>query len=132
MANEQNLIPLNQRRKEDAKRIQRMGADALNEQKRQRKRFREYLEDAVSFKVENSNGEEFTALEVIVKKVIQKAVNEIDLATIKFIVDMLGETPSQRMDFTSNGSTIGSPYRDMPRSEINKMIKRLVENAKKK
>jgi hypothetical protein len=131
MANEQNLIPINKRSKEDAKRIQRMGADACNEKKRKRKLFREYLEDAVGAEVTDSNGNKYTTLEVMVKKTIQKAVNELDLPTIKFIVEMLGEAPTQKVDVTSEGKSL-TPYRDMSRSEINKRIKQLMQNAKKK
>jgi hypothetical protein len=36
MANEQNLIPLNKRSKEEAKRIRRMGAETFNEKKQPR------------------------------------------------------------------------------------------------
>jgi hypothetical protein len=131
MANEQNLIPFNKRSKEDAKRIQRMGADAMHEKKRKRKLFREYLEDAVGTEVTDSNGNKYTTLEVMVKKTIQKAVNELDLPTIKFIVEMLGESPTQKVDVTSDGKTL-APYEGLSKAEIIKRINQLQTNRKKK
>jgi hypothetical protein len=119
------------RSKEDAKRIRQLGADAMHEKKRKRKLFREYLEDAVGTEVTDSNGNKYTTLEVMVKKTIQKAVNELDLPTIKFIVEMLGESPTQKVDVTSDGKTL-APYEGLSKAEIIKRINQLQTNRKKK
>ena len=95
MANEDNLVPLNQRSKEEAKEIQTAGGIARGKQRTEQKTMREWAKifGAIPVKVKAQDGTEVdsTTLGSIVAVQMQKATKG-DTKAAKFVSDLLGET----------------------------------------
>lgn len=94
MANEENLIPLNERSKEEARKIQTAGGIARGQQRRDRKTMREWAEafGNTSMKVKLPDGTEAdtTLLGNIVAAQMAKATKG-DTKAAKFVADLMGE-----------------------------------------
>jgi lysozyme family protein len=131
MANEQNLKPFNKMRREDAVRIQRLGADACNAKKRERKTMLESLEDLLSKPIKDKDGNERLPLSAISIRLLHNAINKGDTKAIELILAIIGESPTQKVDVTSDGKTL-APYEGLSKAEIIKRINQLQTNRKKK
>lgn len=98
MANEENLIPLNERTKEAAKAIQVAGGIARGKQQTEQKTMREWARifGAVPVKIKAQDGSdvETTTLGNIVAAQMQKATRG-DTKAAKFVADLLGETAGE-------------------------------------
>ncbi len=94
MANEQNLIPLNQRTKEEAKAIQEAGGKARGEQHRKAKSMREWAKvfGAMPVKVKGPDGSltDSDTLGAIMAAQMAKA-SKGDTKAAKFVAELLGE-----------------------------------------
>lgn len=95
MANEDNLVPLNQRSKEEAKEIQTAGGIARGKQRTEQKTMREWARvfGAIPVKVKTPDGKETdtTTLGSIVAAQMAKATRG-DTKAAKFVSELLGET----------------------------------------
>ena len=106
MANEKNLIPLNQRTKEQQREIQSAGGKARAERARERKAMKETAETVLSMpmgkgKVKSIEdiksylelkGKNLTVQETIILKQVEKAIKG-DLKAAEFLRDLVGEKP---------------------------------------
>lgn len=93
MANEQNLIPFNERTEKEQREIARQGGIKSGEVRRIRKSFKE------SFVEELSQG---TSQAEIIKAVLEKA-KQGDIQSAVFIRDTIGEKPTDKVE--QNGKT---------------------------
>ena len=102
MANEKNLKPYQKgRSKEEAAKSGRMGGIASGKARRERKTAREFAEAALNAEVtDKSTGKKVVVKDVIVQKLIARAVQDNDLNTVKYIFELIGEAPSQKVEVT--------------------------------
>ena len=91
---EENLIPLNERSKEEAKAIQYAGGVARGKQRTAEKTFKHFLQIALAQTIKNGQGEEKEIKEAIMLKVIQRALKG-DQKAIEYITKMIGEDVGQ-------------------------------------
>lgn len=101
MANEQNLIPLTERSKEDAKRIQQMGGYAAAESRRRKKSLKEAADLFLSLPVADKKAwnklsvagvdpEDIDNQMAVIAGLTAKAIKG-DAKAAKVLVDLLGE-----------------------------------------
>ena len=101
MANEQNLIPLNQRSQRERKEIASMGAKAANKAKKQKKLFKDMMNTYLGMDVSNAETwnelsaagippDEINNKAVIVKRLCDNAQTG-DVPAIKLVMSMIGE-----------------------------------------
>jgi hypothetical protein len=117
MANEKNLITLDKRSKESARKIQQMGGKARGRQQTEEKHARF---------VATKDGKKIMFKEALLTKLRNAAFETLDLASIKYLFEMSGEAPAQQIDMTTN-----NPDSGLTRKEIMAEIQRLQANRKK-
>lgn len=107
MSNEENLIPLNHRTKEEQRKIQSAGGKARAKKARERRAMREVAESVLSMPMEkgklksvddiknylDTKDKNLTVQEIIILKQIEKAI-EGDLKSAEFLRDLVGEKPT--------------------------------------
>ena len=118
MTNEQNLIPLNKRTKNDQRKIAKKGGKKSGESRRNKKTLRELLEIALSLKDEFS-GEELKF--ELVKSLIEQAIKG-NIKAFEVIRDTIGEKPTDKQNVTYTQPQI------VVRTEEDKMV---LENLSK-
>lgn len=126
MANEENLIPLNKRSKEAAKVIQKKGGDARGRQLKQEKTMREIAKQLMNAEIKTKSGKPVSFKEALFTKLRNHAFETLDLNTIKYLVELLGEGPAQQIDITTAGEAIMDN-----RKELLAAISRLQQGRKK-
>lgn len=105
MANEQNLIPLNKRGKEEAKRIRRMGQAAQQKKRRARKTARECAEIYLSLPVsdlrkwnklarEGVDPEDVDNMMLMIAGAV-RAAQEGDVSALREVLRIIGEDKAQ-------------------------------------
>ncbi|MDY5968640.1 MAG: KGG domain-containing protein [Bacteroidales bacterium] len=91
MAGKDNLIPMSQRSKEEARECGRKGGKASGRVRREKREFKELLELALSQVVTNkATGEKASRKEVAAIRVAEKCTNG-DLKAITLAAELLGE-----------------------------------------
>ena len=105
MANEQNLIPLNKRGKEEAKRIRRMGQAAQQKKRRARKTARECAEIYLSMPVsdlrkwnklarEGVDPEDVDNMMLMIAGAV-RAAQEGDVSALREVLRIIGEDKAE-------------------------------------
>lgn len=124
MANEKNLKPFDSNQsREEAKRNGRKGGIASGESKRAKKTLREYLTAALDAKT-SVNGEETSIKDAMMRSLVVNAVKNNDLAAIKYIAELIGEAPTQRIEVTGkDGKDI--IQKDLSRDEARELVKEM-------
>lgn len=92
MVNEKNLVPQNKRTKEEQREIARKGGIASGAKRRKLKTLREYVTAALGAKT-SINGEETSIKDAMMRLLVINAVKNNDLAAIKYIAELIGESP---------------------------------------
>jgi len=92
VANEQNLIPFNERTPEERREIAKKGAEATNKLKRERKTFKE----ALLLALETKKGDK-TIQEIGIDSLMEKYMNG-DLSTFIEIRNTIGEKPKEKIE----------------------------------
>ena len=98
MANEKNLVSLKDRTTSEKREIATKGGKASGEVRRERKALRELMQIALDTPVK-AGGKDITAREAMTLKLMQEAL-EGDLASIKYIAELIGEAPAQKVEVT--------------------------------
>lgn len=119
MANEQNLKPQNKRTKSEQREIAKKGGIASGKARLAKKTAREYAIAALEATTKDNEGKLITLKDVMIQKVIAKAIKDSDLNAVKYIVELIGESPSQKIEVT------GKDGKDLINHEVSK------EEAKK-
>lgn len=111
MANEQNLTQKGKRLStEEAQRLARRSVEARREKKQMVKSAREFAIAALNAVAEDKNGKKFVVKDAMIKKLIARALEDTDLNAIKYLLELIGESPAdenQKADennIASNGS----------------------------
>lgn len=97
MANEQNLIPNEQRTPSERRENARKAGIASGEARRRRKAFSEAFDMLLQKEFTAQNGDVLTGVEAIAAKTFQAAMNG-DLKAMQIIRDTVGEMPVQRVE----------------------------------
>ena len=130
--NKQNLkIPTS----EEARKNGRKGGLASVEARRKAKSAREFAEAALNAEVEDKKtGIKVVAKDAIIQGLIYKAINDKDLNTVKYIFELIGESPTQKLDVTTNGMDIGTQLIFSPTPLTEKDIQEIkdIQNGAKK
>lgn len=101
MANEKNLKPFDKTQsREEAKKNGKKGGIASGKARLAKKTAREYAIAALEGVVKGKDGTKTTVKDVMIQKLIAKAVSESDLNAIKYIVELIGESASQKIEVT--------------------------------
>lgn len=91
MANDENLIPLNKRNKEEAKKIQLAGGIARGKQRTEEKTFKQLVKLALGEYLEKKHkGKEITIQQGIVLKALQQCLNG-DAKARDWVTKVIGE-----------------------------------------
>ena len=115
MANEKNLKPFDKTQsREEAKKNGKKGGIASGKARLAKKTAREYAIAALEGVVKGKDGTKTTVKDVMIQKLIAKAVGESDLNAIKYIVELIGESASQKIEVT------GKDGKDLINREISK------------
>lgn len=118
MANDENLIPLNDRSKEDAKRIRSLGGKARAQQKKEQKVFEAFqltsarvlgniqnpcLENYAKYLKSLSEKEDLTAAEA---KILKEG--------LEFLRDSSGQKPTDKQEITGDVSVMPTTFNILP------------------
>lgn len=121
MANEQNLKPA--RSTEEARERGRKGGIASGKARREIKTLREYLQKALAGEIE-IKGEKTSLKDAMMQSLVVNAVKNNDLASIKYIAELIGEAPTQRIEVTGkDGKDI--MQKDLSRDEAMELVKEM-------
>lgn len=105
MANEQNLTQKGKTLStEKAQRMAKLSAEA----RRQKKSAREFALAALNAVAEDKNGKKFVVKDALIKKLIARALEETDLNSIKYLLELIGESPADENQKAEENS-ISSP-----------------------
>ena len=95
MANEQNLTQKGKRlNTEEAQRLARRSVEARREKKQMVKSAREFAIAALNAVAEDKNGKKFVVKDAMIKKLIARALEDTDLNAIKYLLELIGESPA--------------------------------------
>ena len=85
---------------EEARKNGKKGGIASGKARLAKKTAREYAIAALEGVVKGKDGNTTTVKDVMIQKLIAKAVSESDLNAIKYIVELIGEAASQKIEVT--------------------------------
>lgn len=109
MANEKNLEQHKIRTTSEAREKGRKGGIASGQKRRELKTLREYVTAALGAKT-NINGEETSIKDAMMRSLVINAVKNNDLAAIKYIAELIGESPAQKIELTGkDGKDLNQP-----------------------
>lgn len=92
---------------EDRREIARKGAEATNKILKQRKTMKEMLDILLSKDIKTAGGENTNALEVMMTKLVQEAMNG-SIKAITIIRDTIGEKPVEMIQFNPTQDDINN------------------------
>jgi hypothetical protein len=107
-----NLKPI--RSEEEARIKGKKGGTASGKARLAKKTAREYAIAALEGVTKDKEGKSITIKDVMIQKLIAKAVSEADLNAIKYIVELIGESPSQKIEVT------GKDGKDLLQKDLSK------------
>jgi hypothetical protein len=100
MANNENLKPLNERCKEDAKKIRSKGGKARAAKIKEKKTMKEMLDYLLEKEIANKSGEKASTQEAISIALIKQALNG-NVKAYEVIRDTIGEKPTEKQEITN-------------------------------
>lgn len=95
MANEQNLIPLNERTQRERKEIAAKGADATNKVRREKKDMAYFAKVMLDEIIHDKKGVEIPTRYAMLKSVLKKVLKDGDVNAFKTITAQAGEQPKE-------------------------------------
>lgn len=110
---------------ENASRMQAKGVSVRRERAALRKDARIFAEAALNANVtDKSSGKKIVVKEAIIQRLVARAIQEADLQTIKYLFELIGEGPSQKLEIT--GKDGGRLFNEEPlsRKEAAEMLNR--------
>lgn len=107
MANEQNLIPFDQRTENEQREIRSKGGKASGQSRREKKLFKDLFKEMLDDTETDLDGEIMVTRKAVVKKAVKYLTDpNIDLdakdyvKVMEFIRDTIGEKPSDKVDLS--------------------------------
>lgn len=99
---------------------------ASGEKRAQRKSVREFAEAALNAEVtDKSTGRKVIVKDAIIQKLITRAIQDTDLNTVKYLFELIGENPAQKMEITGAEGKDLIPSKPLSKSEIRKLMQEL-------
>lgn len=125
MAKEENLKPVTQRSKAEAREISRKGGIKSGEARRAKKTMREMLKYLLEQDIQNSKGEKKTTLEAVMVAQLKQALKG-DTKAATFIRDTIGEKPLDKQEITGkNGEPLAVKKVFVTPDEVDKVQKHI-------
>ena len=107
--------------REEAAKNGRKGGIASGKARREKKTAREYAIAVLEGYVKDKD---ITLKDAMMQKLIQRAITDTDLNAIKYILELIGESPAQRIEVTGkDGKDI--IQKDLSREEAKEFVKEL-------
>ena len=86
---------------ESARIAQAKGAETRRQKSQERKSAKEFAQMALNAEVtDKATGKKVVVKDVIIQKLVARAIQEIDLNTIKYLLELINENPSQKVEVT--------------------------------
>lgn len=113
---------------ENARKMQARGAEVRREKSAERKSAKEFAQMALNAEVKDkATGKMVVVKDAIIQGVVAKAIQEKDLAAIKYLFDLTGESPAQRMEITGAEGKDLIPQRPLTKEELKELHRQLEE-----
>lgn len=113
---------------ENARKMQARGAEVRREKSAERKSAKEFAQMALNAEVKDkATGKMVVVKDAIIQGVVAKAIQEKDLAAIKYLFDLTGESPAQRMEITGAEGKDLIPQRPLTKEELKELHRKLEE-----
>ena len=113
---------------ENARKMQERSAAARKERSAERKSAKEFAQMALNAEVKDkATGKRVVVKDAIIQGVVAKAIQEKDLAAIKYLFDLTGESPAQRMEITGAEGKDLIPQRPLTKEELKELHRKLEE-----
>ena len=113
---------------ENARKMQARGAEVRREKSAERKSAKEFAQMALNAEVKDkATGKMVVVKDAIIQGVVAKAIQEKDLAAIKYLFDLTGENPAQRMEITGAEGKDLIPQRPLTKEELKELHRKLEE-----
>ena len=107
--------------REEAAKNGRKGGIASGKARREKKTAREYAIAVLEGYVKDKD---ITLKDAMMQKLIQRAITDTDLNAIKYILELIGESPAQRIEVTGkDGKDI--IQKDLSREEAKELVKEM-------
>ena len=107
--------------REEAAKNGRKGGIASGKARREKKTAREYAIAVLEGYVKDKD---ITLKDAMMQKLIQRAITDTDLNAIKYILELIGESPAQRIEVTGkDGKDI--IQKDLSREEARELVKEM-------
>lgn len=111
---------------ENARKMQARGAEVRREKSAERKSAKEFAQMALNAEVtDKSTGKKVIVKDAIIQGVVAKAIQEKDLAAIKYLFELTGESPAQRMEITGAEGKDLIPSKPLSKKEIRDLLEEL-------
>lgn len=111
---------------ENARKMQARGAEVRREKSAERKSAKEFAQMALNAEVtDKSTGKKVIVKDAIIQKLVAKAIQENDLQTVKYLFELIGESPSQKMEITGADGKDLIPSKPLSKKEIKDLLEEL-------
>lgn len=97
-----NLIPFNERTEDEQRDIARKGGKASGESRRKRKSAKEFAIAALYGTIKDKDGNDVFILDAAIKSQVKKAIQDGDLNSLKYLIELIGDAPSNKVDINSS------------------------------
>ena len=111
---------------ENARKMQKRSAEVRKERSAERKSAKEFAQMALNAEVtDKSTGKKVIVKDAIIQKLVAKAIQENDLQTVKYLFELTGESPSQKMEITGAEGKDLIPSKPLSKREIKELLEEL-------
>jgi hypothetical protein len=119
--NEENLINIANRTPEEREEISRKGGIASGIARKEKKTAREIAKALLEDNFVEVDGEKISLKEATIRKLLSVAMGEADLPTIKYLFELIGESPAQQIEI-NNGVMITEEDREYFRKNFGSFV----------
>lgn len=111
---------------ENARKMQKRSAEVRKERSAERKSAKEFAQMALNAEVtDKSTGRKVIVKDAIIQKLITRAIQDTDLNTVKYLFELIGENPAQKMEITGAEGKDLIPNKPLSKSEMRKLMQEL-------
>lgn len=111
---------------ENARKMQKRSAEVRKERSAERKSAKEFAQMALNAEVtDKSTGRNVIVKDAIIQKLITRAIQDTDLNTVKYLFELIGENPAQKMEITGAEGKDLIPNKPLSKSEMRKLMQEL-------
>ena len=124
MANEKNLKPIQSEK--EAREKGRKGGIASGKARLEKRTAKEFAQAALNAEVtDKSTGKKVIVKDAIIQKLVASAIQENDLQKIKYIFELIGESPAQKMEITGADGKDLIQQRPLTKEELKELHRKL-------